>query len=138
MVMYMKNVQYINPEGLNKNPAFSNVVVVPGNMKTVFIGGQNSVNAMGQIVGKNDIKKQTEQVLTNLKIALEAAGADLENIIKWNIYIVKGNDLRPAFEVSQKIMGKIENPPVITGVFVSALANPDFLIEIDAVAVIPE
>lgn len=134
----MKNVQYINPEGLNKNPAFSNVVVVPGNMKTVFIGGQNSINAKGQIVGKNDIKKQTAQTLTNLKIALEAVGADLENIIKWNIYIVEGNDLRPAFEVSQKTMDKIENPPVITGVFVSALANPDFLIEIDAVAVIPE
>lgn len=134
----MKNVQYINPDGLNKNPAFSNVIIVPESTKTVFIGGQNSVNAKGEIIGKNDIKKQSEQVFKNLKIALESAEASFENLIKLNIYIVHGNDPQPAFEVSQKIMGKIENPPAITVVFVSALANPDFLIEIDAIAVIPE
>lgn len=137
MVILMKIVRYINPEGLNRNPAFSNVVVVPENMRTVIIGGQNSVNSKGEVVGKNDIKKQTEQTLMNLKIALDAAGANFENIVKWNIYILEGNELHPAFEVSQKIMGKLENPPAITGVFVSALANPDFLIEIDAIAVIP-
>jgi enamine deaminase RidA (YjgF/YER057c/UK114 family) len=75
--------------------------------------------------------------LKNLKIALESAGATFENVIKWNIYIVQGNDPRPAFELSQKIMGEIKNPPAITVIFVSSLAHPDFLIEIDAVAVIP-
>ena len=134
----MKNVQYINPDGLNKNPAFSNVIIVPGGMKTAYIGGQDSINAHGEIIGKDDIKKQSEQVLKNLKIALEAAGTKFENLIKLNIYIVHGNDPRPAFEASQKMMGKIRNPPTITVVFVSSLANPDFLIEIDAVAVIPE
>ncbi len=134
----MKNIQYINPEGLNKNPAFSNVVVVPGGMKTVFIGGQDSVNADGKIIGKGDIKKQTEQVFKNLEIALKAVGAKFENIIKWNIYIVQGNDPRLAFEVSQHLLSGIKNKPAITVVFVSALAHPDFLVEIDAVAVIPE
>lgn len=134
----MKEVQYINPEGLNRNPAFSNVVVVPRNMKTVFIGGQDSVNAEGKIIGKGDIKKQSEQVFKNLEIALDAVGATFENIIKWNIYVVEGTNPMPAFEVSQKIMSDIENSPAITIVFVSSLANPDFLIEIDAIAVIPE
>jgi enamine deaminase RidA (YjgF/YER057c/UK114 family) len=134
-VEIMKNVQYINPDGLNKNSAFSNIVVVPEGMKTILIGGQDSVNAKGEIIGKNDIKKQTEQALENLKIALESAGATFENIVKMNIYIVHGNDPGPAFEISRKLMGKIKNPPVITVLFVSGLANPDFLIEIDAVAV---
>lgn len=134
----MKEVQYINPDGLNKNHAFSNVVVIPKGMKTVFIGGQDSVNESGEIIGKGDIKKQTEQVLNNIKTALESVGAGIENIIKWNIYIVHGNDPGPAFEISQKIIGKIENPPVITVIFVSSLANPDFLVEIDAIAVVNE
>jgi enamine deaminase RidA (YjgF/YER057c/UK114 family) len=102
----MKNVQYINPDGLNKNPAFSNVVVVPGGMETLYIGGQDSVNAQGEIIGKDNIKKQSEQVLKNLKIALEAAGAKIENLIKLNIYIVHGNDPQPAFETSQKNDGQ--------------------------------
>jgi enamine deaminase RidA (YjgF/YER057c/UK114 family) len=107
-------------------------------MKTIYIGGQDSVNAQGEIIGKDNIKKQSEQVLNNLKIALESAGAKFENLIKLNIYIVHGNDPQPAFETSQKMMGKIRNPPAITVVFVSSLAHPDFLIEIDAIAVIPE
>ncbi|WP_414469895.1 RidA family protein [Methanobacterium sp. ACI-7] len=134
----MKNVQYINPDGLNKNPAFSNVVIVPAGIKTIFIGGQDSINESGEIIGKGDIKKQTEQVLNNIKIALKSAGAGIENIIKWNIYIVQGNDPGPAFEISHKIIGKIENPPAITVVFVSSLVNPDFLVEIDAIAVVNE
>ena len=48
----MKNVQYINPDGLNKNPAFSNVIIVPGGMKTVYIGGQDSINVPGEIIGR--------------------------------------------------------------------------------------
>lgn len=131
----MKNIQYINPDGLNKNPAFSNVVVVPKGMKTIFIGGQDSINAAGEIIGKDDIKKQTEQVFKNIEIALKSVGAKFENIVKWNIYIVEGNNPTPAFEVSQQIMSDVNNPPAITVFFVSSLANPDFLIEIDAVAV---
>src|SRR3712207_7827587 len=53
---------YINPDSLNKNPAFTNVVVVEGNVKTVHIGGQDAINASGEIVGRGDIVAQTEQV----------------------------------------------------------------------------
>ena len=67
-------VEYINPDGLNKNPAFSNVIAVSGNAKTVYVGGQDAVDASGQIVGKGDLKAQVEQVLKNLEIALEAGG----------------------------------------------------------------
>ncbi len=132
------SVRYINPDSLNKNPAFTNVVVVEGNVRTVHIGDQDAVNAAGEIVGKGDIVAQTEQILANLRAALAAAGAGPEHIIKWNIYIVEGQSLQAAFAAYQNAWPEVPNPPAITGVIVSGLAHPDFLVEMDAVAVVPQ
>jgi enamine deaminase RidA (YjgF/YER057c/UK114 family) len=132
------SVRYINPDSLNKNPAFTNVVVVEGNVKTVHIGGQDAINASGEIVGKGDIVAQTEQILANLHAALEAGGARPEHIIKWNIYVVEGQSLQAGFAAFQNAWPETPNPPAITGVFVSGLAHPDFLVEMDAVAVVPQ
>ena len=131
-------VRYINPDSLNKNPAFTNVVVVEGNVKTVHIGGQDAVNASGEIIGKGDVAAQTEQVLRNLRTALEAGGAGPEHIIKWNIYVVEGQSLQAGYAAFQNAWPQTPNPPAITGVFVSGLAHPDFLVEMDAVAVVPQ
>jgi enamine deaminase RidA (YjgF/YER057c/UK114 family) len=132
------SVRYINPDSLIKNPAFTNVVVVEGNVKTVHIGGQDAVNASGEIVGKGDIVAQVEQILGNLRAALAAGGAGPEHIIKWNIYIVEGQPLQAGFAAFQNAWPQTPNPPAITGVFVSGLAHPDFLVEMDAVAVVPQ
>jgi enamine deaminase RidA (YjgF/YER057c/UK114 family) len=132
------SVRYINPDSLNKNPAFTNVVVVEGNVKTVYIGGQDATNASGEIVGKGDIVAQTEQILANVRAALAAGGARPEHIIKWNIYVVEGQSLQAGFAAFQNAWPQTPNPPAITGVFVSALAHPDFLVEMDAVAVVPQ
>jgi enamine deaminase RidA (YjgF/YER057c/UK114 family) len=131
-------VQHINPEGLSKNPAFTQMITVTGQVKTIYIGGQDAVDASGNIVGKGNIKQQTEQVLANLQTALKAAGAGLEHVIKWNLYVVQGQPLQPGFEVFQQVWGRRPNPPVITAAFVSGLANPDFLLEMDAIAVVPQ
>lgn len=131
-------VQHVNPDALSKNPAFTNVISVTGNVKTIYIGGQDAVDASGTIVGKGNIKQQTEQVFSNLQAALKAGGAELENIIKWNIYIVQGQPIQPAFEVFQNVWGRRPNPPAITVMFVFGLANPEFLVEMDAIAVVPE
>jgi enamine deaminase RidA (YjgF/YER057c/UK114 family) len=132
-------VQYLNPDGLIKNPFFSNVVVTTGNVKTIYVGGQDAVDGpTGAIVGKGDLAAQTEQVLKNLQIALAAGGAGLEHVVKWNIYVVQGQDPRPALEAFGRVWGNRPNPPAITVVYVAALANPDFLLEIDAVAVVPQ
>ena len=53
-------IQYINPDALTKNPAFTNVVVVTGPVETSYVGGQDAINASGEIVGKGDLKAQTE------------------------------------------------------------------------------
>jgi enamine deaminase RidA (YjgF/YER057c/UK114 family) len=82
---------------------------------------------------------QTEQVLANVRAALAAGGAGPEHIIKWNIYWSRGNRCRPALPRSRTL-----GPRCPTraghhgGVFVSALAHPDFLVEMDAVAVVPQ
>lgn len=134
----MGKVSYLNPEGLSRNPAYSQVVTVTGKARTVYVGGQNAVDASGKIVGKGDIRAQAEQVFKNLEIALASGGARLEHVIKWNIYIVQGQPIQPGFEVFKRVWGNRPNPPLITGLFVSGLANPDFLMELDAIAVVPE
>ncbi|HEX5808924.1 MAG TPA: RidA family protein [Anaerolineales bacterium] len=131
-------VQYINPPDLHKNPAFTNVVSVTGPSKTVYVGGQNAVDLTGNIVGKGDLKTQTEQILTNIQAALAAAGARLEHVVKWNLYVVQGQPLQEGFEVFQRVWGNRPNPPAISLAIVAGLAHPDFLAEMDAIAVVPE
>ncbi len=131
-------VERLNPEGLHKNPAYSQAVVTSGSVKTVYVGGQNAVDASGEVVGAGDIKLQAEQIFENLQTALAAGGARLDDVVKWNIYVVQGQPPQPAFEVFQRVWGDRPNPPLITLLFVSGLAHPDYLMEIDAVAVVAE
>ncbi|MFT3891375.1 MAG: RidA family protein [Anaerolineales bacterium] len=130
-------VQYINPDTLNKNPAFTNVVIASGPVRTIYIGGQDAFDASGNIVGKGDLKTQTEQVLKNIQAALAAADAQPEHVVKWNLYIVHGQDLREGYQVFQRVWGNRPNPPAISAMFVAGLAHPDFLVEMDAIAVVP-
>lgn len=131
-------VKYINPDSLPRNPAFTNVVTVTGPAKTVYIGGQDSVDSSGAIVGRGDLKAQTEQILKNIQAALAAGGAQVEHVVKWNIYVVQGQSVQEGFSAFQSVWGNRPNPPAISVLFVAGLAHPDFLAEIDAIAVVPE
>jgi enamine deaminase RidA (YjgF/YER057c/UK114 family) len=131
------HVEHLNPEGLPQNPAFTNVVVVTGPVRTIYIGGQDAVDATGQIVGVGDIAAQTGQVLENIQTALAAAGAGPEHVVKWNVLVVQGQSMQEGFAAFQRVWGQRANPPAITFAFVSELANPEFLIEMDAIAVVP-
>ena len=111
-------MRYIDPDSLNNNPAFTNVVVVEGSVRTVHIGGQDAVNASGGIVGKGDIGAQTEQVLANVRAALAAGGAGPEHVIKWNIYIVEGQSLQAGFAAFRNAWPEVPDPPAITAGFV--------------------
>jgi enamine deaminase RidA (YjgF/YER057c/UK114 family) len=130
-------VEFLNPEGLSRNPAFSNVAVVSGPVRTIYVGGQDAVDAEGNIVGVGDLGAQTEQVLRNLRTALAAAGAGPEHVVKWNLFIVDGQDFRSGYAAFQRVWGDRPDPPVITAAFVTGLAHPDFLVEMDAIAVVP-
>lgn len=130
--------EFLNPETLSKNPAFSQVAVVTGSNRTVYIGGQDAIDREGKIVGKGNLEQQAQQVLTNIEAALKASGAGFEHIVKWNIYFVKGQDPRVALKVFQAKMSGLKSQPLVTGVFVESLASPDYLLEIEAIAVVPE
>lgn len=130
-------MEFINPDGLPRNPAFSNVAVVSGTVRTIYVGGQDAVDAEGNIVGIGDIAAQTEQVLRNLRTALAAANAGPEHVVKWNVLIVDGQDFAAGYVAFQRVWGDQPNPPVITAAVVKGLAHPDFLVEMDAIAVVP-
>jgi len=128
------SIEFLNPDGLSKNPAFSQVAITQGNGRTIYIGGQNAITGDLKIVGKGDITAQTEYALQNVETALAAAGASLDDLFKLTLYIVQGQDLRKGFAGAQAFMKKLKHPPVISGIFVAGLANPDYLVEIEAVA----
>ena len=132
-------VELLSPEGLVQSPAFSNVAVVSGPVKTVYVGGQDSVDADGKVVGEGDLAAQTAQVLKNIKTALAAAGAGPEHVVKWNLFVVEGQDITAGYAAFQTAWGKQSGPPpVITAAFVKALARPEYLVEMDAIAVVPD
>jgi enamine deaminase RidA (YjgF/YER057c/UK114 family) len=136
--MVMANIQHINPDGLLQNPAFSQIIITQGPGKTLYIGGQNAVNAQREIIGKGDLQAQTRQVMENLETALRACGASFDHLVKLNIHLVQGQNLLTAFQVSQQFLKTASAPPAITVLVVAGLANPDFLIEIDAIAFLAE
>ena len=104
----------------------------------VYVAGQVSADASGKLVGEGDLGAQAEQVFKNLKLALEAAGATMADVVKMNTYLVaevSQDDLPKMRAVRERYMSK-DKPPASTLVVVSRLARPGWLIEIEAVAAI--
>ena len=131
------SIERIQPPALHVPTAYAHVVKATGGT-LVFIAGQVPVNAAGEVVGKGDFAAQVEQVFANLTSALTAAGADWSNVVKVVQYIpgYNADRHRPALgAVRQKYMVP-DHLPVSTLLGIQALANPDFLIEIDAIAVV--
>jgi 2-iminobutanoate/2-iminopropanoate deaminase len=132
------NKQFFNPEGLSKPPGYTHAISVQGGW-LVLIAGQVALDAGGQVVGKDDFHAQAQQAFENLKTALAAAGATPADIVKVNYYVVNYSaerHLAPLREVRSRFL-PLENPPASTLIGVQALARPDFMIEIEALAAVP-
>ncbi|MUN35516.1 RidA family protein [Actinomadura litoris] len=127
-------VRHINPEGLHRSPAFSQAVVVEQPAKTIYIGGQNGVDADGKIVGPT-LGEQSAQAFRNLQTILRSEGASLSDIVHWRIAVVDGHSFDEGVAAFQQVWNRADPPPAIT-VHVVAGLSPGFLVEIDAVAVI--
>jgi 2-iminobutanoate/2-iminopropanoate deaminase len=130
--------EYVNPNSLFPSlpHGFSQVVIATGR-KIVFISGQTAWDVRKNIVGGDSVLEQAREAFRHLETAMEAAGGTLKDIVALRIYVVDyqaesgtavGTALREFF--SQ------DNPPASTWVGVSALAAPEFLIEIEATAVL--
>jgi enamine deaminase RidA (YjgF/YER057c/UK114 family) len=128
------SVRHVNPEGLHRSPAFSQAVVVEQPTKTIYVGGQNGVDADGKVVGPT-VGEQASQALRNLATILESEGASLANIVYWSIAVVDGHALDEGVAAFRQAWNPADPPPAIT-VHVVAGLGPGFLVEIDAIAVI--
>ena len=136
-ILFAQQNTYLNPEGIPAGSGYSHVVIAEGS-KVIFISGQVPVNAQGEIVGKRDFQQQTTQVFENLKIALAAAGADFNDVVKMNYYIVnyKAKKHLHIIRETRKKYLSAENPPASTWAGVQGLYHPDVRIEIEAIAVL--
>lgn len=124
--------QHINPEALSRSRGYSQVVKV-GN--TVYIAGQISAGPDGTVVGKGDPESQARQVWRNIEAAVKAAGGTLQNVVKTTTYVTNIQYAAAVRKVREELF-QSSNPPTSTLLVVAGLASPDYMVEIEVIAVV--
>jgi enamine deaminase RidA (YjgF/YER057c/UK114 family) len=132
MTEQQTHVRFINQAPLG----FSHVVEVRGG-RTLYIAGQLALDKDGNLVGRDNFRAQVEQVFKNLKARLEEGGASFRDVVKLNYYLTDASDLQ-AFRETRNSYINLENPPASTFVVVKRLVREEYLIEIEAIAVVNE
>ena len=133
--MALMSITLLQPDGLVRSPAFSHVAIVPPGSTTVYLGGQNGVDETGAVVS-DDIADQSVRALENAVVALEAAGATLDDVIQWNILFDERADVRAAYGAIAGRLARDGAPPLVTAAKVAGLGVPRALIEISGVAAV--
>jgi enamine deaminase RidA (YjgF/YER057c/UK114 family) len=123
------------PTTMPKSIGYSQLARVTGGT-TVFVAGQVALDREGNLVGKDDFRAQIRQVFENLKAAVAAAGGTFHDVIKLNSYFLDLAHL-PVFREVRDNYVNLENPPASTALQVARLFRPEFLVEVEAIAVIP-
>jgi reactive intermediate/imine deaminase len=126
-------VRYVNPETLPRPNGYSHVVEVTSG-RTLFISGQLPVNHAGDLVGAGDLRAQTRQVFENLHTAVRASGATLDHVVKITVFMTDVSGLAVFREVRDSYFTR--SAPASSVVKVAGLLRPEFMIEIEAVAVV--
>lgn len=131
--------KYLSPNTLpDWKHYFSQIVVIEKNgLKTIYLAGQVGVDSQKNLVGNGTLKDQLEQTFKNLQTALESVSAAMQDIVKMNIYIV--NYHPEDAEILREILRRNFSPgqlPAMSLLGVQALAEEQFLVEIDAEAVV--
>lgn len=124
---------HLDPEGFHYNPAFTQGVIAPAG-RTLYVGGQLGSNANGELL--DGLEAQAAQAMRNVLAVLAAGGTGPEHVVKLNIYLVSGGDAQAGYVAAQSVWG--EHRTAITAVSTAAHARPGALVEIDAIAIIPE
>lgn len=132
-------VERFQPEGMNVRisngkPSYSHVVTVSGTGKIVYTAGQLARDIDGNCVGKGDMRAQLEQTFQNLDRCLKAAGATWADVVKTNTFVTDFDEFQKCADVRMRYIGVAT--PTSTTVGVTRLAGPDFMVEIEAVAVV--
>jgi 2-iminobutanoate/2-iminopropanoate deaminase len=123
----------IRAKGLSEPISHYSDAVVAG--RTIYVSGQGSFDAGGNLVGADDVVAQTRQVLENMKTALAAAGGTLDDVVKVTVYLADRDDRVKVNGVRKEYFGA--NRPASTLIEINRFAIEGMLIEIEAVAVLP-
>jgi len=129
---------HINPPGVFRHPAFTRVITVQGPMKLVFVAGQTPSDEQYRPVAVGDYRGQYQKVLDSLTLQLRAAGASWDDVVYQRVYAI---DVDKYLQVQRDPAvvkpWSAEKPPCSTLIGVTRLSHPDFLIEVDLMAVAP-
>jgi enamine deaminase RidA (YjgF/YER057c/UK114 family) len=129
-------IKHINPDGIYKHPAFTRVVTVKEPIKLVFVAGQTPSDENYEPVAPGDYRAQYVNVMENLEVQLEAAGASWDDVVFKRIFVLDVDEFkRKTRGPGAPQFGDPEKPPPTTLVGVTRLADPDFLVEIDLLAI---
>lgn len=126
----------IEPGTVHKPPiSYSHAIVVEGG-KMIFVSGQCSLDEKGEIVGPGDMRAQTRQCLENLKMVLESCGATMRDVVKTTVFAIDAPYFRNnCADIRAQYFQ--DHFPASTLVEVRCLARKEYLVEIEAIAVIP-
>lgn len=122
----------VDPPQLLRSPAFAQGMILPAG-PVLFVGGQNGVDAQGALL--DGLKAQTEQALRNLLAVLAEAGSGPEHVVKLNIHLAPGIDPTDGYAATREVWGGQRTAVTVLAV---APARPGALVEIDAVAAVPQ
>ena len=129
------HIRFSNPTTLSTPTGYTHVVETRG-ARTIYIAGQVAFDKSGNLVGAGDFSAQAAQVFQNLKLALESVGATFDDVAKTTTYVTDMSNLQALRDARMKYVGA--NPPANTLVQVVRLARPEFLLEIEAIVVLPD
>jgi reactive intermediate/imine deaminase len=130
-------VRFVKSDSLPPSPGYSQAVEIRRGARFIYVAGQVAMDRSGKLVGEGDFKAQAKQTFENLKAALQASGASFDNVVKLNSYFVDMTQL-PAFREVRDTYINTATPPASTAVKVAGLFREGFLLEVEAVAVVPE
>lgn len=112
---------------------YSHGVIVSG--RTLYVAGQVALDETGNLIGGDDPAAQARQVLANLQRVVESAGGRMADVARTTVYLVRLEDRGPVAAVREEFFPS--PPPANTLLVVSSLAQPEFLVEIDAIVPLP-
>lgn len=122
---------FLRPDGMPPANGYSHAVAFSGQM--VVVSGQVPLDAQGRLVGQDDPAAQVRQVFENLATALAAAGTTMDRVVKLTVFLTDLGDLAEFRRVRDQFVSA-EHPPASSLVQVSALVNPAFRVEVEALA----
>ena len=124
-------IERVNPAGITQPTAYTQVVRAG---KTLYFAGQTAVNEKGELIGKGDMRAQVRQVYENLKSLLASQGATFDHLVKITVYTLSIDEFRKAGDIREEYTGG--RAPASTLLQIDRLASPDYLVEIEGIAVL--